>query len=189
MNQDFNLGYLCTTQQCQKGLRAKLALRIISVNSVDYQEQTYGQLDLSSNTDANVLESLGLTSGNQVFIYLPRTTDYYPLFLGALMPNLVVCPLFSNFGPDALLYLISGSTPKVIVTKASLYHRIEKILPQLSNLLAVILVDESMATNSILQSLEELRSRVPKTYKMPSTEPKTPSILHFTSGLWDEMMM
>jgi len=177
-----NIGYLCTGKQCAMALGKKNAIHMIASNGVDNSSLTYEQLDALSDIDANVFEHMGLVPGDQVFIYLPRLLDYYPLFLGALKANLVVCPLFSNFGPDALIDRLSGSTPKVIVTKGSLYGRIEKIISKLSNLHAVILIDENMSGNPIIQSLKDLRSRVPKTYTIRSTKPDTPSILHFTSG-------
>ena len=115
---------------------------MISSNGIDVETLTYNQLDLLSNIDANIFEHLGLSEGNQVYIYLPRVIDYYPLFLGALKANLMVCPLFSNFGPDALTDRISSPDPKIIVTKKGLYDRIERILPQITNLKAVILIDD-----------------------------------------------
>jgi acetyl-CoA synthetase len=177
-----NLGNLCTSEQCAQGLGGKPAIRMISTNGVDAQTLTYEQLDALSNIDANIFQGLGLSAGNQVFIYLPRLLDYYPLFLGALKANLVVCPLFSNFGPDALADRISGTEPKVIVTKGSLYNRIQKILPRISNLHAVILIDEAEKDNPILQSLKTLRASVSTIFAVSSTELNTPSILHYTSG-------
>lgn len=177
-----NLGYLCTSKQCAQGLGGKPAICIISTNGTDSQTMTYAQLAALSDIDANVFESLGLSAGNQVFIYLPRLLDYYPIFLGALKAKLVVCPLFSNFGPDALADRISGPEPKMIVTKGSLYNRIEKILPRISNLQAVILIDEVEESNPIVGSFKTLRASVSTTFAVSPTELNTPSILHYTSG-------
>lgn len=154
---------------------------MISSNGIDVETLTYNQLDLLSNIDANIFEHLGLSEGNQVYIYLPRVIDYYPLFLGALKANLMVCPLFSNFGPDALTDRISSPDPKIIVTKKGLYDRIERILPQITNLKAVILIDDQ-GDDPRVKSLRELRAATPDIRHNRPTSPETPAILFFTSG-------
>jgi len=177
-----NLGYLTTGRQCLAGLSRKTAIRMVSTNGTDFDTLTYQQLDSQSNVYANVFEGLGLSAGNQVYIYLPRVLDYYPLFLGALKANLIVCPLFSNFGPDALADRISSPDVKIIVTKGSLFGRIEKILPLINNLQGVVLTDEVELDRPKVKSLKSLREMASDSYEIRSTKPETPSILHFTSG-------
>ena len=64
-----NIGYACTTLQCDNGLNNKVAMRWIDVHScrTDY---TFGDLERQSNSFANVLTYLGIGKGDSS-IHLP----------------------------------------------------------------------------------------------------------------------
>jgi acetyl-CoA synthetase len=62
-------------------------------------------------------------------------------FLGSLKKNLITGTLFSNFGEEALLYRLGDSKTKGIITKKSLFKKIDHIRIELPDLKYVILVD------------------------------------------------
>ena len=57
VNNQYNIGHICTRQQCEQGLGDKRAFRWISAHQerINY---TFGDLDRESNRFANALQSL-----------------------------------------------------------------------------------------------------------------------------------
>lgn len=75
----YNIGYICTTWQCQQGRGDKTAMRWISAHG-DREEWTFSQLDQSSNRAANALLQLGLAPGDLLFTFLPKLPEHFTVF-------------------------------------------------------------------------------------------------------------
>lgn len=136
--ENFNIAYHCTTRQCEEGLGDKVAMRWIWAQ-LERQEYTFSDMDRLSNRFANVLGACGIDKGDVLFTFLPKSTEQFFAFLGSLKAECITGTLFSNFGEDALLDRLGDSCAKLIITRKSLYRKIERIRARLPALKAVIL--------------------------------------------------
>lgn len=176
-----NIGYACTTLQCDNGLNNKVAMRWIDVHScrTDY---TFGDLERQSNSFANVLTYLGIGKGDIVFTFLPKMPEQFFAFLGTLKTQAVCGTLFSNFGEDALLDRLGDSGAVGIVTRKSLFKKVARIRHQLPALRFVILVDGGDDPAAGVFGYTRLMDEASDEYTVQPTSPDTPSVLHYTSG-------
>ena len=73
-NEQYNIGHICTKQQCDEGRGAKIAFRWIDASG-KREEITFGHLDKESNRVANMLTALGYKKGDVVFTFLPNISQ------------------------------------------------------------------------------------------------------------------
>jgi len=181
LNGQYNIGHICTRQQCNQGRGSKVAFRWISP-ILESEDFTFAQLDAESNRYANLLQELGIRPGQIVATFLPKLPDQFFAFLGILKIQAVVCTLFSNFGEDALLDRLSDSQAVCLITKTSLLRKIEKIRANLPYLQYILLVDAESDLSIDVLSLPGLKAQASADFEALLTPPETSSVLHYTSG-------
>jgi acetyl-CoA synthetase len=180
-NRQLNIGQMCTSFQCSRGLADKTAMRWIAPQGASV-EYTFGDLERESNRFANVLTALGIGKGDIFFTFLPKMPEQFFAFLGTLKAQVVCGPLFSNFGEDALLDRLGDSRAAGIITRKSLLKKIVRIREQLPELRVIILMDgDDDQTNGIV-SYRRIMAEALDSYEVQPTMPDTPSVLHYTSG-------
>lgn len=180
-SQQYNIGYHCSTRQCEEGRGDKIAFRWIDTagGKTDY---TFKQLDEESNRVANILTELGISKGNKVFTFLPKMPVQFFAFLGILKIQAVAGTLFSNFGEEALVDRLGDSQARVIITKNSLLKKLLRAKPRLTALQLILVVDIPEDKAPDILSLPRLMVLASTQYSVGETAPETPSVLHYTSG-------
>jgi acetyl-CoA synthetase len=180
-NGQYNIGHICTRQQCDAGRGDRVAMRWLPAHgeACDY---TFRQLDSLSNRFASALAELGMGRGDVLFTFLPKAPEQFVAFLGSLKRECLTGTLFSNFGDDALLDRLGDSGARLLVTRRSLYRKVERIREQLPQLETVILVDADQDVDDRTLSWHRLMERASDHYDVPRTPADTPSVLHYTSG-------
>jgi acetyl-CoA synthetase len=180
-NGQYNIGYICTLQQCLEGRANKVAMRWIdsNLNKTDY---TFEDIENESNKFANVLQNKGFQKGDIFFTFLPKSPEQFFAFLGTLKLQAIAGTLFSNFGEESLLDRLGDSKAKGIITKKSLYKKIARIREKLPELKIIIIsdIDEHISEDVLSYSL--LMKDVSDKFNVGITNPETPSVLHYTSG-------
>lgn len=176
-----NIGHICTKLQCDKGLSDKVALRYID-SKMNHRDYTFADLDAESSRFANALDGLGISSNDIVFTYLPKVPEQFFSFLGAMKAQIICGTLFSNFGEEALVDRLGDADAKIVVTKASLLKKIQRVWDQLPNLQYVLVVDipEDLSDNILSYGL--LTDNASPDFVAEQTAPNAPSVLHYTSG-------
>jgi len=180
-NGQFNIGHICTKQQCDKGLQEKIAMRFIS-QALERTDYTFGDIERSSNRFTNALLELGLSEGDIVFSFLPKTPEQFFSFLGILKIKAIAGTLFSSFGEDALLDRLGDSKAKCLITRKSSMKKINRIRDRLPELKYIILIDIPGHESPDILSYSQLTQNAPDVFDVPHTGPETPSVLHYTSG-------
>lgn len=181
VNGQYNIGHICTRQQCEMGLGDKVAFRWISAHQ-ERTNYTFADLDRESNRFANALQSLGFVTGDILFTFLPKTPEQFFSFLGTLKIQVICGTLFSNFGDDALLDRLGDAKAKGIVTKKSLLKKITRIKGQLPSLKYIIVTDIEEHQSEYILSYPALVRQFSEEFVALQTPPDTPSVLHYTSG-------
>src|SRR5699024_12737425 len=79
-------------------LHDALPILALYYTAPDREEQlTFKQLSEKSNQFANVLKSYGVNKGDRVFLFLPRSPEFYASFFGILKTGAIAGPLFEAF--------------------------------------------------------------------------------------------
>ncbi len=180
-NNQYNIGHICTKQQCEAGRGKKTAMRWFSPR-LERSDYTFSDLEGSSNRFANLLKGLGIAKGEVLFTFLPKSTEQIVAFLGSLKVECITGTLFSNFGEDSLLDRLGDSAARLVVTRKSLYRKIERIRDQLPALRTIILTDVAADLSADVLSWPHLMADASETFAVPVTTADTPSVLHYTSG-------
>ena len=177
----YNIGHICTKQQLTAGRGDKVAMRFITptMEQIDY---SFIDLELGSNRFTNVLKGLDFDPGDIFFTFLPKMTEQFFAFLGALKAQVIAGTLFSNFGEEALLDRLGDSKARGIITKKHFLKKLNRIWEGLPHLDYIILVDidEDLAPNVL--SYRKLMAAASDDFTAAPTSPETPSVLHYTSG-------
>ena len=180
-NEQYNIGYICTTQQCKAGRKDKVAMRWIDHNRVK-KDITFSEMDEQTNRFSNVLNNLGFNKGDIFFTFLPKAPEQFVAFLGTLKLQVIAGTLFSNFGEESLLDRLADSKAKGIITKKSLYKKIMRIRNKLPLLKTIILTDIEEHISDDVLSYSLLMKNASSLFNVEITLPDTSSVLHYTSG-------
>jgi len=80
-NGQYNIGEICTRQQCVAGRGDRVALRFIPAHG-EGTDYTFSELDAQSNRFANLLKELGFREGDVFFTFLPKLRVLKANYLG-----------------------------------------------------------------------------------------------------------
>jgi acetyl-CoA synthetase len=181
INGQYNIGHICTLQQCLVRGREKVAMSWISF-TMEHHDVSFADLDRESSKFANCLLSLGFGPGDTFFTFLPKLPEQFFSFLGSLKMQLITGTLFSNFGEEALLDRLGDAGARCVITKKSLLKKITRVRSQLPSLKTVIVVDLDDHLSEDVLSYDALMRDASSEFKTPLTGKDTPSVLHYTSG-------
>jgi acetyl-CoA synthetase len=151
----------------------------------EVRDFTYADLYEESNRFADVLDRLGIRTGDVVFALCPRVPELYVTALGTLKHGAVLAPLFAAFGPEPIRQRIEIGEGRVIVTTERLYQRkVAQIRDQLPSLEHVIVIGRNGETTDIPGTLDfaTLMEAASPAARTITTEPEDMALLHFTSG-------
>ena len=71
----YNIGHICTRQQCEEGRAEQAAMRFISPGTLEARDFSFNDLEVESNRFANVLAALAVLA-----ILVPHSKDkHFPL--------------------------------------------------------------------------------------------------------------
>jgi len=169
-----NIAYEAVDRHVLHGRGEHVALRWLPRDGAPV-DITYAELRRRTNRFANALRNgLGLAKGDRLFVLCERTPELYVGVLGALKAGLVVCPLFSAFGPDPVRMRLEIGQANAVLTTESFFHRkIEKSVPSLPSLRHVLVTGPP---------LDRLLAAESDEFAVEPTRPGDGSFLHFTSG-------
>ncbi len=179
-----NIAYEAVDRHARGKQGERIALRFLFADS-DSRDFTYAELARLTNRFANVLRELGLAKGDRLYILAGRVPSLYIAALGALKAGVVVCPLFSAFGPNPVRMRIALGEGRAVLTSESLYRRkLQASLGSLPSLKHVILADESGVPTDVpgTHDLGELMAEASDEFEIEPTSADDASFLHFTSG-------
>lgn len=119
---------------------------------------TYGQLYDLSNKVAKSLVSHGFKPGDAIAIYMPMTAEMIAIFFGCLRIGVIVIPIFSGYGHQAIADRLNDAKAKAIFTVNGSYRKgkiitlVEEarvavaVSPSVHNLIVVKHIDSSTET-------------------------------------------
>ncbi|MFC5652150.1 acetate--CoA ligase [Paenibacillus solisilvae] len=173
-----NMAHEAIDRHVLEGLGDKIALHY-SDNNRD-ESYTFEEISKQSNRFANVLRGLGISKGERVFIFMPRTPELYFSLFGALKIGAVVGPLFEAFMETAVRDRLQDSEAIAIVTTPSLLSRIPKQdLPGLKHI--IVYGDDVQAGDGIVDYKAEM-SKASEEAEVEWLSREDGLLIHYTSG-------
>ena len=177
-----NIAHEAIDRHANGALADKTALLWLSQNG-DKREFTFTQMKNETAKFANVLKSLGLSKGDRVFTLSTRLPELYIAAIGILKNLCVVCPLFSQFGPEPILQRMQRGDARALVTTKMLFEKkVRPLLDRLPDLKYIFIIDSQEDLDDQVLSLPRLLENASGEFEIPPTDPEDMSILHFTSG-------
>ena len=148
------------------------------------RKTSFAELRAGSNRFANVLRGLGLggdgvTAGDRVAILLPQRRETAIGHLAALKAGCVTLPLFTLFGPEALLHRLRDSGARVLVTDHASLPVIADIRAELPDLQVIFTVDGPAEG---AQDFDAALAGASDAFTPVHSQADAPAILIYTSG-------
>lgn len=172
-----NIVYEAIDRHVDRGNGDTVAL--LYTDGVREEQYTYSQLRTLSCQLANGLLQLGIKQGDRVFLFMPRSPEYYIGILAIVRIGAIAGPLFEAFMEEAVKDRLADSGASAVVTTPDLLGRIPvKELPALQH---VILVGADQANEKGQVRFEELMNQ-PDEYLIHWVDRETGMLLHYTSG-------
>lgn len=172
-----NIVYEAIDKHVDEGKGDKVALYY--TDGIRDEQYTYAQLSQLSCQFANGLKELGVTKGERVFIFMPRSPELYIALLGIVRIGAIAGPLFEAFMEEAVKDRLLDSGSVAVVTTPQLLKRIPVAeLPQLKH---VILVGAEGEPAEGQVRFEQLL-QVSNDYVIEWVDRESGMLLHYTSG-------
>jgi acetyl-CoA synthetase len=177
-----NIAHEAVDRHVHHGRGSRTAIRWLG-EAGERRELSYADLSTATNRFANALATLGVASGEHVFVLLGRVPELHVALLGALKARCVVTPLFSAFGPEPIATRMEMGDACVLVTTPELYRRkVQGSRERLPALRHVVLVGDGDAAGDGVLRWGDVVDAASPTYTIGPTDPESMSLLHFTSG-------
>jgi acetyl-CoA synthetase len=176
-----NIGFEALDRPVREGRGAHVALHWLGAEGGE-RRISYDELRRQANRFANAITRLGLVRGDRLFVLAPRLPELYVAVLGAFKAGVVVCPLFSAFGPEPIATRMNLGSARALVTTPSLYARkVAPVRAQIASLQHVLLIDDG-ETPEGTHDLRALMSDASDEFDCVPTRADEMALLHFTSG-------
>ncbi|PJI84630.1 acetyl-CoA synthetase [Yoonia maricola] len=141
---------------------------------------TYSFQDLKdrSNQLANALAQ-SCTTGDRIAVLLPQCFETAMAHVAITKMGCIALPLFTLFGPEALLHRLKDSGARTVITNAASAAVIAELRPQLPDLKRVLCIDGMPDAADDFQALCDSQSTA---FTPHPTKADDPAILIYTSG-------
>jgi len=178
-----NIGYEITDKKCNEGLGDKTAILCKRTSGIDVH-LTYKYLAEESSKFAAFLKKLNISKGDRVFLYSDKTPELYVSIIGIFKAGAVLGPLFSSFGPTAILDRLYDSNASTVIVQESLLKNLLAVRGNLHGLKNIIVIINNTGYSLPQDGIYDFNA-----YKLlnstdfcESTYADDPAIIHYTSG-------
>ncbi len=131
-----NAAYETIDRHVDEGYGDKIALHYIN----DDEKRSYTFKEVKDQTDhyARILRENGVTKGDRVFVFLPKTPECYVAILAVIKVGAIAGPLFEAFMEEAVRDRINDCDGTLLITDQELVKRVPKDdIPSLEKILFV----------------------------------------------------
>ena len=173
-----NMGYELIDRHASSEKANKIALYYSDPHKSE--KYTFKEMKDLSNQAGNVLKNIGVTKGDRVFIFMPRSPELYFALLGAIKIGAIVGPLFEAFMENAVRDRLEDSSAKVLVTTPELLNRVP--VEELPDLEKVVIVGENVNEDETYVDFYQHFHKASKELDIEWVDREDGMILHYTSG-------
>ncbi|MDY7223767.1 acetate--CoA ligase [Halalkalibacterium halodurans] len=173
-----NLAYEAIDRHAESNRQDKVALYYSDAT----RDEQYTFADMKKYTDkaGNVLRDAGVSKGDRVFIFMPRSPELYFALLGAVKVGAIVGPLFEAFMEGAVRDRLEDSEAKVLITTPDLLQRVP--VDQLPHLETVFIVGDHVEEEGPYRDFLSKLTQASDDLEIEWVDREDGLILHYTSG-------
>lgn len=156
---------------------------------------TYKELYREVNKAANTLRSFGLGHGDPIGIYMPMIPEIAIALLAIAKIGGIILPLFSGFGPSAIVDRLADAKAKALFTADGSFRRgkefsmkpvADEVAKQIPTLKHIIVVNRSSSTIEMQEGRDHWWHEIVSTQSYESltevTDAEDPMMIIYTSG-------
>ncbi|MFC4351897.1 AMP-binding protein [Fodinicurvata halophila] len=148
------------------------------------REYRYSDLKVMSNRLANALAARGIgrheqAVGDRVGVLLPQRIETAVAHIAVAKLGCISIPLFTLFGPDALLHRLGDSGTKAVITDSTGVEKLVPLLDRLPALERIFCVDGAMGPAEDFAAACESQS---ESFEPVATRADDPALIIYTSG-------
>ncbi|KAB8136247.1 acetate--CoA ligase [Gracilibacillus oryzae] len=141
---------------------------------------TFEQLSKRSNQVANVLKKYNVAKGDRVFLFMPRSPEFYASFFAILKIGAIAGPLFEAFMEQAVRDRLEDSEATMLITTPGLLERVP--VDELPALKQVVLVgDGEIDTERYIHFNKEVAD-ASESFDIEWVDLEDGMLIHYTSG-------
>ncbi|WP_188207395.1 acetate--CoA ligase [Alkalibacillus aidingensis] len=144
------------------------------------EKLTFEDLSKQSNQFANVLKDQGIEKGDRVFMFMPRSPEFYASFLGILKVGAIAGPLFEAFMEQAVQDRLEDSGAVMLVTTPELLSRVPQ--DELPDLKKVVLVGDSEKIAPGYIDYHQEMNKASEDVEIEWVDLEDGMLIHYTSG-------
>jgi long-chain acyl-CoA synthetase len=152
--------------------------------AVRFYGKNYSYAELCRFTDnlANSLYRLGLRKGDRIGIYLFNRPELLLCYFACFRLGVTAVPVNYRLKSDEILYILNHSTPRLLITEASLFPEVNHIRRELQTIDQCFIVDwtdgQYAQTEPFAKLLEKTSASMPPADQKADTE----AVILYTSG-------
>jgi acetyl-CoA synthetase len=144
------------------------------------EKVTFSELRNQSNQFANVLKEYDITKGDRVFLFMPRSPEFYAAFFGILKTGAIAGPLFEAFMEQAIRDRLQDSEAKMLITTPELLYRVPQ--DELPDLEKIVLVGEHKESGDQYINYYEEMETASTDFSIEWVDLEDGMLIHYTSG-------
>src|SRR3954462_2344851 len=173
----FNIANACCDRHADGTDRLAL---IYAGEDGEVSRTSFDEMRALSSRFANVLRAEGLSRGDRVAVFLSQSLELPIAHLAAFRAGLVLVPLFTLFGEDALEVRLAKSRATALVTDETGWEKLAKIRDRLPYLQDIYVTSGAIhaGAKSFWTAIED----APEDFVTVETSPDDPAIIIYTSG-------
>ncbi|HLR61183.1 MAG TPA: acetate--CoA ligase [Lentibacillus sp.] len=150
-------------------------------SSPDREEKvTFNELSKQSNQFANVLKKYGIEKGDRIFMFLPRSPEFYAAFFGILKTGAIAGPLFEAFMEQAVRDRLEDSEASMLVTTPDLLERVPQ--DDLPDLEKIVLVGDNIESSDKYIDYQQEMKDASADFDIEWVDLEDGMLIHYTSG-------
>ncbi|MWV45161.1 acetate--CoA ligase [Paenibacillus sp. HJL G12] len=173
-----NMAYEAIDRHVEEGRGSKNAL----LYSDAARDESYTFADLKEQSDkfGSILRNLGISKGDRVFIFMPRSPELYFSLMGILKVGAVVGPLFEAFMETAVKDRLEDSGAVALVTTSQLLGRVKR--DELPDLKHIIVIGDDVQEDDQVIDYKKAMAGASSDLQIEWLDRNDGLIMHYTSG-------
>ncbi|WP_077623859.1 acetate--CoA ligase [Sediminibacillus massiliensis] len=144
------------------------------------EKWTFEQLKKASNKFANILQANNVEKGDRVFLFMPRSPEFYAAFFGILKVGAIAGPLFEAFMEQAVRDRLEDSEATMLITTPELLGRVPQ--DELPHLKKIVLVGEPQEQSDKYIDYYKEMENASEEFEINWVDLEDGMLLHYTSG-------
>lgn len=176
----FNAGHECCDRFANSD---RVAIRFVN-NDLEEKKVGFGELRRYSNKIANFLTSVGVKKGDRVATMMHKCPELYSAILGIWKVGAIYIPLYTAFGPQAVLDRAKDAGVNTIIVGAEYRQVISEVEDKLSSLEHVV-VQADERCGGVKQRdiiLDDVLRSESDAFEVAKTDLDDVALIQYTSG-------